>query len=213
MKNFSNTDALIFDMDGTLWDGVETYAQGFNDFFEVNNMQRRLAKGDIAGYMGWEEDRFLEATLPELLYEERKKAYQQIIGHQYRRIATDGGQLYDGVAEGLAKLAEKHKLFIVSNCPEFTIDHFVNWAGITHLITDTMAHGKNYKPKHENIRLLIDKHGLQNPVYIGDTDSDSKQSRLVPLPFVFVSYGFGETADYDLRFDAFEELTRFFAKD
>lgn len=212
MADFTKTDALIFDMDGTLWDGVETYAQGFNDFFEGNNMQRRLGKSDIAGYMGWEEEKFLRATLPELLPEERKNAYQQIIEHQYRRIATHGGELYEGVVEGLGRLAAKHKLFIVSNCPEFTIHHFMKWATITHIITDTLAHGKNYKPKHENIRLLMDKYELKSPVYIGDTDSDSKQSRLVPLPFVFVSYGFGQTDDYDLRFDSFEALANFFLK-
>jgi len=210
MNKFSGTDALIFDMDGTLWDGVETYAQGFNDYFQKNSLQRQLTKADIAGYMGWDESKFLEATLPELPYEERKSAYQQIIQHQYDRITMHGGLLYQGVIEGLKKLAAKYKLFIVSNCPEFTIDHFMKWAGITHLITDTVAHGKNYKPKHENIRLLIEKYGLQNPVYIGDTDSDSKQSRLVPLPFVFVSYGFGKTEDYDLRFDTFDEFANFF---
>lgn len=212
MKDFAKTDSLLFDMDGTLWDGVETYAQGFNDYFVKNNIQRQLTRAGIAGFMGWEESKFLEATLPELLYEERKTAYHQIIQHQYDRIATHGGQLYDSVAEGLKSLATKYKLFIVSNCPEFTIDHFMKWAGISHLITDTMAHGKNYKPKHENIRLLINKHNLQNPVYIGDTDSDSKQSRLVPLPFVFVSYGFGKTDDYDLRFDSFGALVDCFLK-
>ena len=27
-------DSIFFDMDGTLWDGVESYAHGFNDFFK-----------------------------------------------------------------------------------------------------------------------------------------------------------------------------------
>ena len=212
MANFQSTDAFIFDMDGTLWDGVECYAQGFNDFFLANKIQRQLKKTDIAGYMGWEEDRFLEATLPELTYEERKEAYHRIIKYQYERIIKDGGILYEGVKEGLQRLNETYRLFIVSNCPEFTIDYFMKWAGIEHLITDTMAHGKNYKHKHENIRLLIEKHGLKNPVYVGDTDSDGRQSRLVPLPFLFVDYGFGKTENYDLRFSTFSELVHFFAK-
>jgi phosphoglycolate phosphatase len=169
-----------------------------------------LQKADIAGYMGWEEDKFLEATLPELPFDKRKEAYRSIIEYQYQRIEKDGGVLYDGVKEGLQKLAGKFKLFIVSNCPEFTIDHFIKWAGIEQLITDSMAHGKNYKHKHENIRLLVNRHKLKQPVYIGDTDSDSKQSRLASLPFVFVDYGFGKTDDYDLRFSSFEQLADYF---
>lgn len=212
MNRSNSPDALIFDMDGTLWDGVETYANGFNDFFKANKIERQLAKADIAGYMGWEEDRFLEATIPEFAYEARKNAYQEIIRYQYQRISTDGGLLYDGVKEGLEKLSQRYKLFIVSNCPACTIDHFMAWAGLEHLITDTMAHGKNYRPKHENIRMLMDRHQLKQPYYVGDTDSDSRQSDMVPLPFVFVEYGFGSTEQYDLSFQSFAELTKYFSR-
>ena len=206
-------DALIFDMDGTLWDGVECYAQGFNDYFAENNISRNLTKEDIYGYMGMEESKFLEVTLPELSVDDRITAYSRIIEFQDQRIKTDGGILYDGVKEGLKELSEKYKLFIVSNCPEFTIDFFMEWAGIKDSITDSFAHGKNHKPKHNNINLIIEKHGLKQPYYIGDTDSDSKQSSLVPLPFVFVDYGFGTTENYDLKFSSFNELKDFFMKE
>ncbi len=204
------TDALIFDMDGTLWDGVESYAQGFNDFFETKNILRNLTKEDIKGFMGWEEDKFLEAIIPEFSVHERKTVYEEVIGFQYQRIKSGGGLLYNGVVEGLSKLSEKYKIFIVSNCPEFTIDYFVKRAGIEGIITDSLAHGQNYKPKHQNIQFLIEKHRLKNPLYIGDTDSDSRQSRLVPLPFVFVDYGFGTTKNYDLKFSSFPQLTDYF---
>ncbi|MCK5907467.1 MAG: HAD family hydrolase, partial [Flavobacteriales bacterium] len=191
----------------------ECYAQGFNDYFAENNISRNLTKEDIYGYMGMEESKFLEVTLPELSVDDRKTAYSRIIEFQNQRIKTDGGILYDGVKEGLKELSEKYKLFIVSNCPEFTIDFFMKWAGIEDLITDTFAHGKNHKPKHHNIKLIIEKHGLNKPYYIGDTDSDSKQSSLVPLPFVFVDYGFGTTKNYDLKFSSFDELKDFFMKE
>jgi len=86
----------------------------------------------------------------------------------------------------------------------------MDWADIKDLITDTMAHGMNFKSKHENIQHLIDKHDLKSPVYVGDTDSDRKQSDLVPMPFVYVDYGFGEVQNYAFRFSSFTELTDFF---
>lgn len=129
-------------MDGTLWDGVECYAQGFNDFLKTQNV--------------------------------------------------------------------RYKLFIVSNCAEFTIKYFMEWAEIEKYITDSMAHAVNFKPKNENIKYWVDRYDLKNPVYVGDTQSDGKQSELANISFV--SYGFGKTDKYDLKFDTFNELTEYFEK-
>ncbi|HEX3386829.1 MAG TPA: HAD hydrolase-like protein, partial [Mucilaginibacter sp.] len=122
----------------------------------------------------------------------------------------NGGMLYEGVKDGLKQLAGKYKLFIVSNCAKGIIRLFMDWAGINEHIIDEIAYGINQMPKHHNIRLLIDKHDLKNPVYVGDTEGDGEQSRLAGIPFVFVSYGFGETDTHDLRFDNFTDLTNYF---
>jgi phosphoglycolate phosphatase len=118
--------------------------------------------------------------------------------------------LYDGVLEGLQQLAEKYKVFILSNCAKGIIRVFIDWAGIDEHITDEMAHGVNFMPKNHNIKLLAEKHSLVNPVYIGDTHGDGQESRQAGVPFVFVSYGFGDTDDYDLKFDDFKSLTDYF---
>ena len=199
-------DSLIFDMDGTLWDGVEAYAQGFNDFFRHHGSVRSLKKSEIVGFMGMEERAYLEATLLEWPEEIRKQLYQEVAEYQYSRIQRDGGILFEGVHEGLHALSENFRLFIVSNCPALTIEYFMAWAGIRSWITDSIAHGSNYQPKHVNIRELITRHGLQRPVYVGDTDSDRKQAELVPLPFIFVDYGFGEAQKFDLRASSFSEF-------
>lgn len=35
MINKNEIDSILFDLEGTLWDGVDCYAKGFNDFFEL----------------------------------------------------------------------------------------------------------------------------------------------------------------------------------
>lgn len=210
MIEVKQVDSLIFDMDGTLWDGVACYTQGFNDYFDANNIEKRFTKQDLYGLMGMEENKYLEIVLPEFPFDERKEMYKDIIELQYENIKSKGGELYPHVKDGLAQLSQHYKMFIVSNCAEFTIKHFTEWAGIEKYIIDSRAHAPDLRPKHENIKSLIDKYSLKNPVYIGDTASDGEQSKLAGVPFVFVNYGFGETNEFAQQFGSFKELTDFF---
>ncbi len=203
-------DALIFDMDGTLWDAVSTYTKSWNDYFLANNIDKIFTNENLMQYMGWEQDPYLEAVLPDFSKEKRNSIYNEVITLQYSNIQTSGGKLYEGVVKGLASLSKKYQLFIVSNCAEYAITHFMKWAKIETYITDSVAFGENYKSKNQNIKYLIDKYQLRKPVYIGDTQADFEQSNLVPLPFVFVSYGFGEAKEYHEKFDSFAELTDYF---
>ena len=98
----------------------------------------------------------------------------------------------------------------MSNCPANLIVQFMEWAHISHVITDEMAFGVNSMPKHHNIKLLTEKYNLQYPIYVGDTHTDSIESRKAGLPFVFIEGGFGITTDYDLRFDSFIQFTDYF---
>ena len=65
-------------------------------------------------------------------------------------------------------------------------------------------------PKSHNLKLLKERHNLTNPVYIGDTEGDSHEAHLAGVPFVFVTYGFGTTEKYHLKFDTFTELTDYY---
>jgi phosphoglycolate phosphatase len=212
MIDIHQTDSILFDMDGTLWDGVEPYAQGFNDFFKSRNIEKRITPDDLYGLMGMEEERYVNKTLSEFPADERKEMYRNIVDFQYKQIKSKGGVLFPFVKVGLKILSQQYKLFIVSNCAEFMIKYFMEWAGIGEYITDSMAHGANLKSKSENIKNLISQYSLHGAVYVGDTDSDSAQCELASIPFVFVSYGFGETDRYDIKFDSFAELTGYFDK-
>jgi phosphoglycolate phosphatase len=205
-------DSIIFDMDGTLWDAVDTYVASWNEGFRLENMDRRISRKDIDYMMGWEKRKVLSQMLPEYDEETQEKAYETINRVRGELVSKLGGTLYPGVKEGLSKLSKKYKLFIVSNCPKNLIVLFMKWADITHLIKDEMAFGINSMPKHHNIKLIIEKHNLRNPIYVGDTETDSIESRKAGLPFVFIAGGFGNTIDYDLRFDNFFDFTDYFMK-
>jgi phosphoglycolate phosphatase len=203
-------DSLIFDLDGTLWDALDTYLESWKEGAKIENLNREFTRDDLHYVMGWERSKVLSHFFPDLDEEARERVYNTINQCRLKLMPELGGVMYEGVREGLIALSKKYKLFIVSNCPKNLITEFMKWADIEHYITDEMAHGVNSMPKHHNIKLLIDKHNLQRPVYIGDTHGDSIETRKVGLPFVLLTYGFGTSDDYDLKFDDFKSLTNYF---
>jgi phosphoglycolate phosphatase len=203
-------DSLIFDMDGTLWDAVDTYTESWNLVFKKLNIDRIMVREELLQRIGWDGEKVMQAVLPEFDDEKRLEIYNEVNGIRQVLLPQNGGVLYDGVLDGLKQLAAKYQLFILSNCAKGIIRIFIDWAGIDAHITDEIAYGVNCMPKHHNIKLLINTHNLKNPVYIGDTAGDSEQSRIAGVPFIFVSYGFGNTSDYDLKFDDFKSLTDYF---
>jgi phosphoglycolate phosphatase len=203
-------DSIIFDMDGTLWDAVDTYAVSWNMVFEQLGIHKSMSRAELAKMVGWEGKKVLKAIMPEYDEEMQQSIYEKVNEIRRELLPQKGGILYDGVKDGLKQLAEKYQLFILSNCAKGVIKLFIDWAGINEQIIDEIAYGTNYMPKNHNIKLLMERHDLKNPVYVGDTGGDGEQSRLAGIPFVFVSYGFGATDDHDIRFDSFTDFTKYF---
>ncbi len=203
-------DSLIFDMDGTLWDAVDTYAESWNLVFKDLDIDITVKRDELAKMVGWEGKKVISVLMPDFDDAKRQEIYNLVNEKRRDMLPQYGGILYDGVKEGLKQLATKYDLFILSNCAKGIIRLFIDWAGIDEHIKDEIAHGINFMPKQHNIKLLMEKHNLKNPVYVGDTAGDGEQSRLAGIPFVFVSYGFGDTEEYDAKFDDFKSLTEYF---
>jgi phosphoglycolate phosphatase len=205
-------DSLIFDMDGTLWDAVDTYALAWNKGLTARGIDKKIDRQTFYSIMGAERKEALAYLLPEMQEKEREDVYEAVIKAQDELLPSEGGSLYKGVREGIQALSKKYPLFIVSNCSKDAICQFLDWSELSGYITDEMTHGVNSMPKHHNIRLLMDKHRLKTPFYVGDTEGDRLQSEIAGVPFVFVSYGFGSTTTFDLSFDSFEKLTYYFCQ-
>lgn len=203
-------ESLIFDMDGTLWDGVPTYAKAWNMVFQERQIDKYLHPNDLYPLMGLASPEYLSHVLPELSEREREEIYAQAIEKQYTLISREGGKLFEGVEEGISELSRSYPLMILSNCPQFTIHYFLKSTGLAAYFTDHLSYGESPVSKAENIHNLLTRNKLNSTVYVGDTDSDSKQAHMANVPFAFVSYGFGTTDSYQLKFDSFNHLTSYF---
>lgn len=202
-------DSLIFDMDGTLWDAVDMYACAWNHVLKQTGIAAQVSRAELAGMVGWEGQKVMDTLMPGINSTRQLEVYDKV-NEKQSQLSQDECIIYEGVKEGLELLSTQYKLFIVSNCAKGVIQRFINWAGISDYITDEFAYGINHMPKNHNIKLLVDKYNLQAPVYVGDTEGDSKQSRLAGVPFVLVTYGFGTTDDFDQKFNDFTSLTTHF---
>ena len=203
-------DSLIFDMDGTLWDNVNSYTIVWNKGLEKKGYNRRVTREDLLGLMGKEARVMLQTLIPEASPAAQDELFDEVI-HQYQLLVpTIKPLIYEGVYEGLEKLSEKYPLFLLSNCQEGGLVNFMNHTQTTHLFSDFMEHGQNLEPKWVNLNLLKERNNLKNPFYVGDTDSDSKACANAGVPFVFMTYGFGKTDDYALKFNTFPALVDYF---
>ena len=203
-------DSLIFDMDGTLWDAVDTYANSWNLVFEKMAIDRVIGRNDLMQLMGMEGKKLTKVLMPDYDDDKAQDIYMDVNETRRQILPASGGVMYPGVTEGMKLLATKYKLFILSNCAVGILPLFMSWAGITDYITDSIAYGENNMPKHHNMGVLIDRNKLETPVYIGDTNGDAEQTHMAGIPFIFVTYGFGKTENYELKFDSFDELTKYY---
>lgn len=203
-------DALIFDMDGTLWDAVDMYAQSWTEVFKAKGIDRIMTRSDLQSLMGLEIKPLLENAIPEVPESERETFYLDVIKEYEVQLHKNLAVVYPGVVAGLQKLSQVYPLFILSNCEKGGIKLFLDYSKTENCITSYLEHGENYLPKQENMRLLKSKFKLENPFYIGDTDSDRKASEQAGVPFIFVTYGFGTTDKYAAAFENFESLTEYF---
>jgi phosphoglycolate phosphatase len=205
-------EGIIFDMDGTLWDAVDTYAACWNLTFEHFGLDRHFTRDDLLHLMGQDSHAILRAVFPDFTDEQRTEAFHQVFALQDELQQTMGGVLYPGVKEGIIALSENYRLFMASNCEKNGLKLFLKWAGLERYVEDEITYGATFLPKHRNIRILMEKHNLQSAVYVGDTDTDSRESELAGIPFVYMAYGFGQTEHYALRFGSFGEFSRYFLR-
>lgn len=206
---FNNLDSIIFDLDGTLWDSTNEVLISWNKALKnYDEIREYFTKETIEGYMGTPMDKIFESFFHYLEADRIKEIQDQCNNYELEYLKKHGGILYPNVENVLATLNEKYKLFIVSNCQNGYIETFLDFYGLQKYFIDYELSGRTNLPKGENIKLVIERNNLNKPIYVGDTDGDSKAARHAGIPFVYARYGFGETNGFDWAVDNVEELIK-----
>ena len=200
--------ALIFDIDGTLWDSRELVARGYNDYLcEMGRPDLQVTAEQLKSLFGKTMAQIADILFASIEKPERYHVMQRCTDREEEFLHRDPCRIaFPGVEETLPKLKEHYRLFIVSNSqcgyPELLIDKL----GIGHLIEGHLCFGDTGLPKGDTIRVLMERFGLADAVYIGDTQGDLEACRRAGVPFLFCAYGFGTPECWDAKIDDFREL-------
>lgn len=202
-------DSIIFDMDGTLWDATESYAQIWNTTLaHFGHADVKVTSEQLTSCMGMTLDKILDSLIT---IDIDRKEFLRVLDENERKMMPHlGGQLFDGVAYGISWLSTRYKLFLVSNCGAEGLHNFLKFTHLSDFVTDTLSNGQNGKSKAENIRKIIKKHKLKSAVYVGDIQSDCDAAKEVGVAMVAARYGFGKIKGADMAVDSFDDLTHLF---
>ena len=207
----SHVDALIFDMDGTLWDATASYAEIWNKCFEESGMTRKVDSDELMKYMGQPIASIVKGITGNSLDEEKMGVFIDRLGVlEDKMMPVLGGKPFDGLKEGLARLSKYYKLFMLSNCGPDGLPNFMRYTETGDYFSGHVSYGNRPVPKGENIRYLMSKYGLGSAVYVGDTQGDCDETHRAGIPFVYARYGFGNCHGFDMSFDSFMAIVDYF---
>lgn len=197
-----NTDSIIFDVDGTLWDSTEIVAIGYNRALKAyTDLPIRVDGARLMTLFGKPMDQIFAELLPELSSDQQHFISEKcvILEEEELEKADPAPLLYPGIEEMFQKLSKKLPLFIVSNCQCGYIEQFLRKNHFESYITDHLCFGQTGTSKGQTILRLMQKNNLKNPVYVGDTQGDANACREAGIPFILAEYGFGDVPDPDAR--------------
>lgn len=199
---------IIFDLDGTLWDSTEPVADSWNVVIEKETGEAdKLTPEDIMGEMGRTMTQIADDLFGFLSEEERYELAHKCEVFENDYIKEHGAKLFAGVKETLEKLLDAgEKMAVVSNCQEGYVAAFIESMQMDRFFCDYEEWGRTGLSKADNIRLVMERNGEDEAVYVGDIQRDADSAHEAGVPCIWAKYGFGQIDDAEAEIDNFDEL-------
>ncbi len=201
-------ESLIFDIDGTLWDSRALVAQGYNIQLRRENLSHLCVTAeDLKPLFGKVMTEIADVILAEIPEIHRYDLMERCMATENQYLHQNPCQIgYPGIRETMEKLSKNHRLFIVSNSQRGYPELCIQKLGLEAYISGHMCFGDTGTSKGKTIRTLMEKHGIQSAVYIGDTQGDYEATLEAGIPFLWCTYGFGAPDGYAAKVDSFSQL-------
>ncbi len=199
-------DSLIFDMDGTLWDAVDSYCKVWDKTFQDLKLNHKpVTRQTLMNMMGMHLEDIvanLAADVPD-----KELFLKKLDNNERTMMPVLGGNFYPHMKETIETVSRGRKIFMVSNCGSHGLENFINLAGIKPYITEALSHGGTGADKATNIAYLIDKYNLSDAWYVGDTQGDYNATVKAGAHFIWCEYGFGKVINPHVAIQSISQLT------
>lgn len=208
------TEAIIFDMDGTLFQTDLILEPALETTFEILRKEKQwVGKTPVEKYreiMGVPLPVVWETLCPNHSLEIREKSNEIFQQQLIIQIRENKGALYDGVEETLTLLSELYPLFIASNGQieylQAIIEEYKLHRFIQHTYSIQVIPSGN---KSELVQLVKTENQIQGVFVVGDRASDIQAAKDNNLTAIGVRFDFAQEnelqyADYVV--DSFQDI-------
>ena len=205
-------EAILFDLDGTMWDSAKEVLQSWNLVLEKHPECKRgpLSVEELNSCFGLPMTEIAKRLFTNCTEQEQKSLMDACCVEENAYLYEHGATLFPDLEKTLLELKKKYKLFVVSNCQSGYIESFIHAHHLEACFDDIECWGNNLLPKGENNKLIMKRNGVTSAVYVGDTTGDEESARVAGISFVYAAYGFGEAKNPDYVIHSFRELTKIF---
>ena len=165
-----------------------------------------ITEADVKAVMGKTMDVIAQIVFPELDKEAQQALLEKCGDWENEYLRRNGGKLFPELEDTLKKLKEKYHLYIVSNCQSGYIEAFLDYYNFGQYFEDIECYGNNEKSKGDNIRLVMDRNGLEQTIYVGDIQGDYDATMQAGATFIHAKYGFGTINTEVAEIEKFSDL-------
>ena len=198
--------AILFDLDGTMWDSVPQLLEVYNQVIARNpDTGHILTLEELRSFMGKNRAALAAAVFPLADPETQDRLVGECFEEEMPWLYANHGTSFPHLRETLETLSGKYDLAVVSNCQSGYIEQFFDTMGVGEFFTDHECADTGLS-KGENIRLVMERNGFDRVFYVGDTLGDMEAADRAGVPFVHAAYGFGKPDRETLAIHSLAEL-------
>lgn len=201
--------AIIFDLDGTLWDSTIPVAECWTLVGrEIIDPEFKLDKEFLAAQMGKTMQEIKDNIQKSFNVGDKEiNAFADVcFQKEVEYLLSHPGSPYKDVEQTFLELKENgYKVFICSNCQKGYIETFLNVIDKS-LVDDYICFGDTLSPKYVSISKIIGRNCIDFAIYVGDTEKDKEAAEKAKIDFIYANYGFGKLENCRHSISSLDEL-------